>query len=133
MARLNKCYSVLSWLGDHKEDAKGICRSYVREGISEGRNFAEFKAGCSRGHIYRVRSKHTSEPIEKYGLPPAETARQLGVSTSAVSKMMNRRGDAKSTSSTKSPEVNCDIHKSNVELRPFTLRPPHWKGRQFLK
>ena len=63
----------------------------------EGINFVELKGGGRRGHLSRVRSKLASELVEKYGLTLAETARQLGVSTSAVCKMMNRVQDSSST------------------------------------
>lgn len=62
----------------------------------EGINLIELKAGGRRGRISKVRSRLAIELVEKYGLPQAETARQLGVSTSAISKILIRHKDSNS-------------------------------------
>ena len=47
--------------------------------------------GSRRGRICQVRSQIAYQLVEDYGLPLAQAARQLGVSTSAISKMITRR------------------------------------------
>jgi predicted transcriptional regulator len=53
-------------------------------------NIKELKSGSRRGSISKVRSKLAIHIVEEYGLSFAETARQLGVSTSAISKIISR-------------------------------------------
>ena len=62
---------------------QGVCD---REGI----NVKELRAGSRREHISRVRSRVAVELVENYGIPLAELARELGVSTSAISKILTR-------------------------------------------
>jgi putative transposase len=50
----------------------------------------ELKAGSRRRRISQVRSTITCELVRIYGIPLAEIARQLGVSTSAISKTLRR-------------------------------------------
>lgn len=52
----------------------------------EGINPKEMGLGSRRGRISKVRSKIAYQLVEDYGIPLAEVARQLGVSTSAISK-----------------------------------------------
>ena len=61
-----------------------VCR---REGI----NIKELRMGSRRGRISKVRSQLAHQLVEDYGLPLAEAARQLGVSTSAISKLLERK------------------------------------------
>jgi len=56
-----------------------------------GVNETELKSGGRRGAMSKVRSNLASELAEEYGVPLAEVGRLLGVSTSAVSKMLSRR------------------------------------------
>jgi len=63
---------------------KMICQ---REGI----NLEELKSGSRRGEVSRIRSKLALWLVEDCGIPLAEAGRQLGVSTSAVSKIIRRR------------------------------------------
>ena len=63
---------------------KMICQ---REGI----NLEELKSGSRRGEVSRIRSKLGLWLVEDCGIPLAEADRQLGVSTSAVSKIIRRR------------------------------------------
>ncbi len=53
-------------------------------------NIKELRAGSRRGPISQVRSQVAVQLVEKYGIPLAEVARQLGVSTSAISKIVTR-------------------------------------------
>lgn len=63
---------------------KMICQ---REGI----NLEELKSGSRRAGLSRIRSKLALWLVEDCGIPLAEAGRQLGVSTSAVSKIIRRR------------------------------------------
>ncbi len=51
---------------------------------------SELKGGSRRGTIPRVRAEIATSLVDQYGLPLAEVARQVGVSTSAISKAMRR-------------------------------------------
>ncbi len=51
---------------------------------------SELKGGSRRGTIPRVRFEIANSLVESYGLPLAEVARQVGVSTSAISKALRR-------------------------------------------
>jgi len=46
--------------------------------------------GSRRGRISEVRSRLIKELVTGYGLPLAEVARQLGVTTGAVSNCLKR-------------------------------------------
>jgi REP element-mobilizing transposase RayT len=54
-------------------------------------NAKELRMGSRRGRISAVRSEIAYHLVEGYGLPLAEIARHLGVSTSAISKTITRR------------------------------------------
>jgi putative transposase len=56
----------------------------------EGVSIEELKGGSRRGRHSEVRAKLAMEFVRDYGLTLAETARQLGVSTSAISKIFER-------------------------------------------
>ena len=56
----------------------------------ENINAKELRMGAKRGRIGRVRSQIAYQLVEDYGIPLAEVARQLGVTTSAISKAINR-------------------------------------------
>ena len=56
----------------------------------EGIGLEELKGGSRRGKISPVRSDLAIELTEKYGLTLAEAGRQLGVTTSAISKILMR-------------------------------------------
>ncbi len=66
---------------------EAIRKACERAGVHE----AELKSGSRRGGTSKVRSKLASDLTEQYGLPLAEVGRLLGVSTSAVSKMLSRK------------------------------------------
>jgi len=56
----------------------------------EGVNIEELKGGSRRGKIPQVRAQLALDLVENSGLTLAETGRQLGVSTSAISKILLR-------------------------------------------
>jgi len=56
----------------------------------ENINAKELRMGAKRGRIGRVRSQIAYQLVEDYGIPLAEVGRQLGVTTSAISKAINR-------------------------------------------
>jgi len=56
----------------------------------ENINTKELRMGAKRGRIGQVRSQIAYHLVEDYGIPLAEVARQLGVTTSAISKAINR-------------------------------------------
>lgn len=60
----------------------------------EGFNLKEMQLGSRRGRIPKIRSDLAYRLITEYGMTLAETGRQLGVSTSAISKILKRRGDS---------------------------------------
>lgn len=61
-------------------------------------NVRELRAGSRRGQISQVRLKLASQLVEHQGFPLAEVARQLGISTSGISKALERlRRRSKST------------------------------------
>ncbi len=51
---------------------------------------SELKGGSRRGRIPQVRAEIAISLVESYGMPLAEVARQVGVSTSAISKALRR-------------------------------------------
>ena len=57
----------------------------------ENLNIEELKGGSRRNGIPKVRAQLAKALVKDYGLTLAETARQLGVSTSAISKIFVRR------------------------------------------
>ena len=57
----------------------------------EHSNVLEVKAGSRRRSVCRVRSQVAHELVETYGVPLAEVARHVGVSTSAISKMLRKK------------------------------------------
>jgi len=77
-------------LSGHKrrQDADSYMRMICQR---EGINVEELKSGSRRGEVSRIRSDLALWLVEDRGIPLAEAGRQLGVSTSAVSKMIRRR------------------------------------------
>jgi len=53
-------------------------------------NARELRMGSRRGRIARVRGEIAYQLVERYGFSLAEVARQLGVTTSAISKAISR-------------------------------------------
>jgi len=65
---------------------KVIASTCKKEGVA----VKELLGGSRRAVVSKVRSNLTLTLIEKHGLPPAEVARQLGVTISSVSKTISR-------------------------------------------
>jgi len=57
----------------------------------EGINPKELRMGSRRGCISQVRLQIAYQLVQDYGIPLAEVARHLGISTSAISKAITRR------------------------------------------
>ncbi len=55
-----------------------------------GVSVTELRAGSRRGSVPRVRTEIARRLVEDYGLALAEVARQVGISTSGVSKLLSR-------------------------------------------
>jgi len=56
----------------------------------EGIKATEMKGGSRRRQISRIRKRIARELIERYGIPMAIVARETGVTTAAISKMMSQ-------------------------------------------
>ncbi len=56
-----------------------------------GVSLTELRAGSRRGELPALRADLACRLVEDFGLPVAEVARQLGISTSGVSKILSRR------------------------------------------
>jgi len=63
----------------------------------------ELKSSSRRGTISKISSNLAISLVEEYGISFAETERQLGVSTSAVSKIIRRTENRKLTYSSTFP------------------------------
>ena len=57
----------------------------------EGINIQELRTGCRRGRIPRIRYSLALNLVKELGIPSVEIARELGVSVSAISKILCRR------------------------------------------
>ncbi len=57
---------------------------------TEGLNVIELKSGGRRGPVSRIRAQVAVVLVKEMGLSMAETARQLGVTTSAVARILER-------------------------------------------
>jgi hypothetical protein len=65
--------------------------SILKEGCRKGEiGLEELRMGSRWGGIPRVRSEIARQLVRELGIPLAEVARLLGVSTSAISKIMQR-------------------------------------------
>jgi predicted HTH domain antitoxin len=69
-----------------KEFIQEVCRK-------EDVNIHEIPSGSRRKDITKIRSEIAIKLVKYYGISLAETARSLGVSTSAVSKIVSKSGD----------------------------------------
>ena len=65
---------------------KAIMKMCRKEGVK----VEELRGGSRRGRLSGIRSRLAMDLVEKMGLPLAEAGRRLGVSTSAISKIMMR-------------------------------------------
>ena len=74
-----------------KSEYRQRAEQYIKELCErENINIKELRAGSRRRCISQVRSKIACELLEIYGIPLAEIARQVGVSTSAISKTLRK-------------------------------------------
>jgi len=55
-----------------------------------GVSLTELRSGSRRGRLSEVRAKTVQQLVESYGVAIAELARQVGISTSRVSKILTR-------------------------------------------
>ena len=64
----------------------------VIERVCEGENISshELRMRSRRRRISQVRAQIVHQLVENFGIPLAEVAPQVGVSTSAISKALNR-------------------------------------------
>lgn len=67
-----------------------IEKSCTEEGIHR----AELEGGNRRGRVSRLRAELAQKLLHDFGLPLAEIARLLGVSTSAISKLFGKRASS---------------------------------------
>ena len=73
--------------GERNGEARRLLESACRKaGVSVG----ELRSGSRRGSLGRLRSSLACEIVAKVGMPLADVARELGVSTSAVCKALSR-------------------------------------------
>jgi REP element-mobilizing transposase RayT len=72
-----------------KDDQK--LDEYIAQ-ICESKNVSiqELKTGSRRREVSRVRAQVATGLVKRHGIPLAEVARRVGVSTSAISKILNR-------------------------------------------
>jgi len=73
------------------ERSRGIGKILEEECQKARIEIEELRTGSRRGDIPRVRSEIAQRLIKELGISLAEVARQSGVSTSAISKIMKRR------------------------------------------
>jgi hypothetical protein len=74
-----------------KEWRRRIGKIIEERCAEKGVNVEEVQMGSRRGQIPEVRAEIVEELVKKLGVPLAEIARVVGVSTSAVSKILRRR------------------------------------------
>ena len=58
----------------------------------EGVSVNEVTSGSRRGIISEIRSRIVSRLVKELGIPLVEIGRQLGITTSSVSKILSRKG-----------------------------------------
>lgn len=76
----------------HRQDADEFIE---RVCLNKDINPVELRMGSRRGNLSQIRAEVAYQLIEEFGLPLAEIARKLGVSTSAISKIIKRREAAR--------------------------------------
>jgi REP element-mobilizing transposase RayT len=76
-------------------ERKKMIEQVIAEGCRKGKvSVAELRSGSRRGAVSEVRAQIATALVEEYGIPMAEVARQIGISTSAVSKIYSRRNNS---------------------------------------
>ena len=63
------------------------CEACKMKGVS----LTELRSGSRRGGLPTTRAELVCELVEDFGVAAAEVARQVGISTSGVSKILSRR------------------------------------------
>jgi putative transposase len=71
------------------EDAKGIIEDVCRE---ENVSLKELRSGSRRGPVSTIRKHLVRRLVIEHGLPQADVARLLGVTTPAIAKSLVRQG-----------------------------------------
>ena len=74
-----------------KEWRRRIRKIIEHRCLEKGMNVEEVRMGSRRGQIPEVRAEIVEELVKKLGVPLAEIARAVGISTSGVSKILGRR------------------------------------------
>ena len=77
-------------LGGHERRKKKAQQVIEQTCKAESINPKELRMGSRRGRIANVRAQIAYQLVENYGFPLAEVGRQLGVTTSAISKAISR-------------------------------------------
>jgi DNA-binding MarR family transcriptional regulator len=72
---------------DRREKARQLIEQTCKK---EDVNPKELRMGSRRGRIARLRAEIAYQLVQRYGFPLADVARQLGVTTSAISKAISR-------------------------------------------
>ncbi len=72
-------------------DTRSRARSTPPEARKKDKvSITELRSGSRRGKIPKVRAEVARKLVEDYGITIAEVARQVGVSTSGISKSLGR-------------------------------------------
>jgi hypothetical protein len=73
----------------------------LKEECRQGKiGLQELRMGSRRGEIPRIRSETSERLVKELGMGLAEVARLLGVSTSAISKILQRKAERNRSNST---------------------------------
>ncbi len=79
------------------ETIKSAKEFIIAQCKKENITIKELRSGSRRRHIIQIRAKLAIQLIEDIGISMAEAGRQLGVSTSAISKILAKRQHGKLT------------------------------------
>ena len=93
--------------GERQQAARrqgGRIERVIAEGCRQnGVSLTELRSGSRHGALPAIRAALACKLIHDYGITAAEVARQVGISTSGVSKILSRRLFSESTTSSVSP------------------------------
>ena len=71
---------------------RGRIERVIAQGCKKkGVSLTELRSGSRRGELPTTKAELAGKLIEDFGVPAAEVARQVGISTSGVSKILSRR------------------------------------------
>jgi chromosomal replication initiation ATPase DnaA len=73
-----------------KKDGQKLDEHISQVCESNNVSIQELKTGSRRREVSRVRAQVATGLVKRHGIPLAEVARRVGVSTSAISKILNR-------------------------------------------